>query len=96
MYFPFVADNSHCQYTYRGIIFIKIFITITVILWSGIIIVTIAMRCRTYTQDYVAMYGLDGDPGLLRVMRDFSNGQFRPQIQDAGQDATRNRRRRRD
>ena len=93
MYFPFVADNSHCKYTYRGIIFI----TIIVIM----IIVAIAMRCRTYTQDYVAMYGLDEDPGIVRVMRDFSNGQFRPEIQDAdqdnaGQDATRNRRRRRD
>ena len=92
MYFPFVADNSHCQYTYRGIIFI----TIIVIMIIVAIAIIIAMRCRTYTQDYIAMYGLDGDPGLLRVMRDFSNGQFRPQIQDAGQDATRNRRRRRD
>ena len=92
MYFPFVADNSHCKYTYRGIIFI----TIIVIMIIVAIAIIIAMRCRTYTQDYIAMYGLDEDPGLLRVMRDFSNGQFRPQIQDAVQDATRNRRRRRD
>ena len=88
MYFSFVADNSHCKYTHRGITFI----TIIVIM----IIVAIVMRCRTYAQDYVAMYGLDEDPGVLRVLRDVAIGQFRPQIQDtdqanAGQDATRNR-----
>ena len=61
------------------------------------IIVVIIIRCKTYAQEYVQRYGQDEDPGVLRVLRDLylpgqDHGQDANQ-DDAGQDATRIRRR---
>ena len=63
------------------------------------IIVVIVIRCETYVQEYVQRYGQDEDPGVLRVLRDlYLPGQDAGQNanqDDAGQHATRNRRRHR-
>ena len=68
------------------------------------IIVVIVIILLSYAQEYIQRYGVDGNPGYLRILRDTwlpgvplsgeHNGQDDGQ-DNAGQGATRSRRRRR-
>ena len=73
-------------------------ITIIAIMILIMIIVVIVSKCQTYAQEYIQRYGVDGDPSYSRILRDTwlpgLEGQDVGQG-NAGQDATRIRRRRR-
>ena len=77
-------------------------ITIIAIMILIMIIVVIVSKCQTYAQEYIQRYGVDGDPSYSRILRDTwlpgLEGQDVGQDvgqDNAGQDATRIRRRRR-